>query len=46
MTNKVKELVFNTLIESLPEDAENLSTLTPDQALQLLKTFMSKIEKL
>ncbi|MDD3267667.1 MAG: hypothetical protein PHC75_10880 [Burkholderiales bacterium] len=39
---KAKKDVFNDLMMSLPSDAENLSTLTPDQALKTIRTFMDK----
>ncbi len=38
--------IWEMLIESLPSDAENLSTLLPDQALRLLKTFREKLHAL
>lgn len=41
-TIKAKEEVFNKLISSMPSDAENLSTLTEDQALKTIRTFMGK----
>ena len=35
-----------SLIESLPPDAENLSTLTGNQARAVIKNFLAKIDKL
>jgi len=33
---------FGLMMESIPSDAENLSTLTLDQAFRLIKSFISK----
>ena len=38
--------VWDALIMSLPSDAENLSTLTEDQALKVIRGFMKKLHKL
>jgi hypothetical protein len=37
-----KERQYDLIMESLPKDAENLSTLTPDQSLSLIKSFLNK----
>ena len=37
-----KERQYELLMSCLPKDAENLSTLTPDQALRLIKKFINK----
>jgi hypothetical protein len=37
-----RERQFDLIMRSLPTDAENLSTLTPDQAIRLIRSFISK----
>ena len=37
------EEIWELLIESLPNDAENLSTLIPTQGLEVVKNFMGKL---
>lgn len=37
-----RERQYDLLMSCLPKNAENLSTLTPDQALQLIKCFIIK----
>ena len=44
MDELVKSEIWDTLIESLPSDAENLSTLTNDQAKKVLVAFMEKLK--
>lgn len=36
--------IWHMLIMSLPPDAENLSTLTPNQALKVVESFMDKLD--
>ena len=36
-----RERQFNMLMSCLPKDAENLATLTPEQALKLITKFIS-----
>jgi hypothetical protein len=38
-----KEHVWHKIYSSFPPDMENLSTMTPNQAYRLLKTFIKKI---
>lgn len=37
-----RERQYDLMMRSLPSDAENLSTLTPDQAYRLIKSFLEK----
>jgi len=37
-----RERQYCLMMESIPSDAENLSTLTLDQAFRLIKSFISK----
>jgi len=37
-----KERQYDMMMKCLPSDAENLSTLTPDQAFRLIKCFIKK----
>ena len=39
---KEREMQYELLMSCLPEDAENLSTLTDDQAGRLVKCFLKK----
>jgi hypothetical protein len=36
-----RERQFDLIMKCLPSDAENLSTLTPDQAMRLIRSFIS-----
>jgi hypothetical protein len=39
---KILNSQWEMMMECLPKDAENLSTLIPDQALRLMKCFIAK----
>lgn len=44
LEQRVREEIDNKLISSMPSDAENLSTLTPDQALKTIRNFINKLQ--